>query len=269
MKSFRFLLFGLLARLIACDSSVTIVYRVDSRTPAQVQVSGFQSKAASSRETPDYSIYNHISVNPMGTQTNDGYIATTGEESVALQWLNTFFKGNAYLYTISATSNFINVDLTLGKYNPFPDEMEFVAKDKILWAQVMTSTPYTNNKPGTAVPNNNFDTSIRNEVAGGAEYQLAGFPPGSAAWKEAPWSQYAPKQTELAPSEGSASLQALGSSGSSFGKITPPSKPQSGAGGLSLGFSSLNKGSGPPSNQKRSDNKYSLNYRKRGYRMRN
>jgi hypothetical protein len=103
----------------------------------------------------------------MGTQTDDRFISITREELVALQWINIFFKGNGHLYTISATSNLIDVDLIPGKYNPFPNKEVFVAKGSIPWTRVMTANLYFNGEAWNGCTEEQFRYFYAKSESGG------------------------------------------------------------------------------------------------------
>ncbi|KAH8731823.1 heat-labile enterotoxin alpha chain-domain-containing protein [Phaeosphaeriaceae sp. PMI808] len=192
LSSFLFLVFTLWSSL--CNAAD--LYRADSRTPEAIKsAGGFRPKGQSTigSASPDISLWNHVVGAPSGTsKDNDGYVSTTSNLKVAESWVMDNLGGNGYVYRIHAAPNMIDCKATLGDFNPYKKEEEFAALGGIKYEQIVSWTPIVNKKKGAETKNTAYNSKLfKKQVAGGAQYQLAGFPAGHRAWSETPWINYA------------------------------------------------------------------------------
>jgi len=175
-----FLIFSLFALLVDC----TFVYRADNRTPDEIKKDGgFKSWAASNGKTPDTSLYNHM-VMPSSV---DPYVSTSLDREVCDAWVQKNFKGNGYVYEISADQHFIPLAETLGEFYSYSHQKEVAAQNKIAWTYISEWTQYVDGKPQPVVKNTEFDEKTTSLRMGGPRMDLAGFPAVHRAWKVEPW----------------------------------------------------------------------------------
>ncbi|KAF6823945.1 cholera a subunit [Colletotrichum musicola] len=171
------------------------LYRADSRPYSTIQASkGFLPKGQSTFgvATPDTSLWNHVNGASNGfSKDEDGYVSTTTDINLARTWVRQFLGGNGFIYRIHSAPNMIDCQATLGKYNPYPQEKEFAALGGIKDNQIIGWIPVRNNVAAAEQKNPFYQANIYGNMGtGGAQPKLAAFPPGHAAWREAPWSQF-------------------------------------------------------------------------------
>ncbi|GKT44955.1 cholera enterotoxin subunit A [Colletotrichum spaethianum] len=171
------------------------VYSADSRPFSTIQASrGMLPKGLSTVGvvSADISLWNHVHGGSDNfSKDEDGYVSTTSDSNLAANWVKWHFGGNGYIYRIHSAPNMIDCQVTLGKYNPYNDEKEFAALGGIKINQIIGWTPVRNNFKGKEKLNPLYRAATYSNMGnGGAQPQLAAFPPDHEAWAEAPWSQY-------------------------------------------------------------------------------
>ncbi|KAK1991872.1 ADP-ribosylation [Colletotrichum falcatum] len=188
------------------------VYRGASRSPQQIQAAGgFLPKGLKTvgEVAPDISLWNHVDVPEqfdnnsnsilVPTADDDGYVAFTKSYILALGYAFYTRQGDiTWIYKVKTTPNMIDVTKTLGKYNLYAEEDEFAALGGVKWDQIVSWYKVEKKRLHSFSwlwPNKNKDYNAKRYSgfrAGGAQYSLAGFPPGHEAWNEEPWKQYKP-----------------------------------------------------------------------------
>lgn len=179
----------------------TRVYRADTRGPEELKrEGGFMPRGLGTalRVAPNVSMYNHAIGAASGSSTSsDGYVSTTITEERAIEFLNEFFGGTGYIYTVAGARNFIQVSGTLGQFSPYPDELEYAALGGFHWSRVIGWAQYRGdpNGPiqvGAFIQNEDYDsTRYGNDRVNQGEPSLAGFPGGFSGWTLAPWNAFA------------------------------------------------------------------------------
>ncbi|KAM0274357.1 hypothetical protein ACHAQH_007923 [Verticillium albo-atrum] len=172
-------------------------FRGDGRTPNEIRsAGGFLSRGAVRLLgiVGDVSMFNHARGAANGGATSEsGYVSTTTDRNVALRFVNNNAGGNGYIYEIQGTPNFVDVQETLLNYNPYPDEFEYAALGGFGWDQVFAYQEIRNGRAQPRVTNPDFNTvfnSARATTRG--EPRLAGFDAAHPAWRQLPWSAFAP-----------------------------------------------------------------------------
>ncbi|WYZ43582.1 hypothetical protein EsH8_VII_000018 [Colletotrichum jinshuiense] len=171
------------------------LYRADSRPFNVIQASGGMLPKGHSRPgivSPDTSLWNHVHGAATGaSKDEDGYVSTSSSRSLAISWVTRFLGGNGFVYRIHSAPNMIDCQATLGRFNVYPEEMEFAALGGIKENQIIGWTPVRNGVLGKEVLNSFYQSSVYSNMGtGGAQPKLAAFPPNHPAWSEAPWSQF-------------------------------------------------------------------------------
>ncbi|KAJ0162096.1 Heat-labile enterotoxin IIB, A chain [Colletotrichum tanaceti] len=189
--TFGFFLFSLWSLL--CQA--VDLYRADSRTPAQIQAAqGFLPRGQSTFgvAAPDTSLWNHVEGDAQGfSRMDDGYVSTTSDRNLAVNWIRDMLGGNGYVYRIHSAPNMIDCKATLDKYYRFEHEKEFAALGGIKDNQIIGWTRFTNNRAGSEERNPFYQANIYGNMGtGGSQPSLAAFPPGHPAWRESPWNQF-------------------------------------------------------------------------------
>ncbi|MET3559850.1 cholera enterotoxin subunit A [Bartonella japonica] len=141
----------------------------------------------------DINLWNHVHGSETGmARYNSGYVSTTINRGIAINWVNNHLNHNGYVYHIRATPNFIDVNASLRRYSPHQDEQEMAALGMIHWNQVIGWQRVRGGTVGEFVPNPDYRERLYTSLAaGGAQPQLAAFPDAHPAWREQPWSEYA------------------------------------------------------------------------------
>lgn len=186
--------------------SSSYFYRADARTPEQLrQADGLWARGYSPGTSMkrDISLYHHAMgiCGSLTSEGDNGYVAFTSDKKVAEGWIKTYLDNEGYIYQVHGYANLINVQETLRKYNPYPEEKEFAAIKGTEWSQVMGwnhYTPNTDARTSQTQPlvkhrynqNPQYDSRFSGKTDGGAQYALAGFPRDHPAWKEEPWYYY-------------------------------------------------------------------------------
>ncbi|KAK2022714.1 cholera enterotoxin subunit A2 [Colletotrichum zoysiae] len=193
------------------------VWRGAGRAPQDVKAAGgFLPKGltAVGEVAPNINLYSHVDIpqefdengNPTSlgsTPEDDGYTSFTSSFFLALGYA--FYsrqQDTTWIYRVKTTPNMINVAKTLGKYNLYSEEDEYAALGGVKWDQIVSWRKVdrrnlhnfswlwpTMNKDYDATRYGGFRT-------GGAQYSLAGFPPGHTAWNEEPWKHFKPCSKE-------------------------------------------------------------------------
>ncbi|KAL1796117.1 hypothetical protein ACET3X_006341 [Alternaria dauci] len=87
-------------------------------------------------------MYNHaLGINGQ-SQDNDGYVSTSAERTVAIQFIRARPGGNGYLYEMAASPGFIQVSGTLGEFSPYPGEAEYAVMGGFTLDQVIGWTRF-------------------------------------------------------------------------------------------------------------------------------
>ncbi|EQB58430.1 cholera enterotoxin subunit A2 [Colletotrichum gloeosporioides Cg-14] len=176
---FFFLVTNLWSLICAgAPTSLVYVYRGDSRSPAEIQkAGGFLPKGqiAFGAIAPDTSLLNHAKAVVDGSARDDyGYAFTSSSLDVAERFITMMPAG--YVYKIHVTANMIDSIGTLGKHNPLDDEREYAALGGIKFEQIVSWRAYENSKSGEEELNKEFNEKVYSAaVAGGVQFQLAGF----------------------------------------------------------------------------------------------
>jgi hypothetical protein len=187
-------------------NSITAVWRADSRELKQVVIDGGFFPKGTLVGKYDLSLYRHAKgkTDSFASMDTDGYVSTTSSLEVAEGWIKKYLKNRGIVYKIAAYPNLIDVQATLGHYNPFPSEKEFAGIHSIPWKQIMGWYRFTALSSGGTLKgqyeyNAHYDKAkYDNKRHGGAQYPLAGFPNNHQAWDQDPWALYAfcrPKNT--------------------------------------------------------------------------
>lgn len=194
----------------AAPTTIKYVYRGDSRSPEAIKdAGGFLPKGVDEfgsegfrasnfvhaiwHAAPEISLFKHVSGAPFNRSIDEGgYVFTTTSATVAQQIVQRSPTGSGYVYKIRVAENMIDVVGTLGKHDPRPAEKEYAALGGVKFDQVVSwrqfnATQVLDN--AAQVVNTDF-VDVPNAVAGGVQYQLAGFPVGHQAWNENLYKQY-------------------------------------------------------------------------------
>ncbi|KAE9565837.1 hypothetical protein CGMCC3_g17983 [Colletotrichum fructicola] len=130
------------------------------------------------------------------SRDDDGFVSTSASEPVAATFV--YKKPHAFVYKIQATPNMIDTVGTLGKHSDFEEEREFATLGGIKYEQIVSWRTLNGRDLGKSTPNKDFDKrKYGSAVAGGVQYQLAGFPPDHKAWREEPWKKHKPTKRDI------------------------------------------------------------------------
>lgn len=176
------------------------VYRADTRAPHDVRRSGGFTARGVDTSRPgtitDLSLYNHA-IGHAGPQNDySGYVSTTSDFMRGFRWLWDMGGGfrQGYLYTIRPTSNFIDVNASLGRFlDPvIRRENEWAAMGRIHWYQVVGWRSVAEPPTTPMTPNPQYNPNHIAFTLPPAAFQpeLAHFPVGHAAWNEMPWMEF-------------------------------------------------------------------------------
>ncbi|SUC00076.1 Heat-labile enterotoxin IIB, A chain precursor [Proteus vulgaris] len=181
-----------------------LVYRAESLSPEEIRADGaiFARGVTphypfnlETRPAVDISLYNHARgvPNTGNANNNSGYVGTTTSRGYALQHLNEYLNHRGYIYYIAASSNFIDVNGTLGRHSPNPQELEYAAMNQIQYRQILGWRHVQSSNIGPFVHNLHYNGLAFNSpsTSGGIQYQLAAFGDISPEWGEFPWSEHA------------------------------------------------------------------------------
>ncbi|PHH81077.1 putative enterotoxin [Ophiocordyceps camponoti-rufipedis] len=147
------------------------------------------------RVRPNISLYSHIRGAGLGSSIYSGYVSTTTEYNVALNFLRSRSLAPSFIYFIHVTPNFIDVAQSLGEFYAYPDEHEFSAlggirSQQITGWQIVNVTIREAPTISHLIPNPDYRAALYDfAVSGGAQPQLAGFPPDHRVFREGiqPW----------------------------------------------------------------------------------
>ncbi|RDA84543.1 putative heat-labile enterotoxin [Ophiocordyceps camponoti-leonardi (nom. inval.)] len=170
------------------------VYRADRIHPMDLELQGgFLPRGLDgsrhNRLSLDFSLYNHV----LGTRTgssksNSAFVATSKTERAARRILSLTFNDVGFIYSIHVTSNFYDVEGTLGGYYMHTIEEEVAALGKIQFGQVLGWIEFRQGVEQPYVKNHKYDHKLFDtEEWAGAEYRIAGFPENHVAWRQEPW----------------------------------------------------------------------------------
>lgn len=180
------------------DDPTLIVYRADTRSPAEVRrTSGFVARGIMLHQpgepfAPDMSLYNHargIPEDPHPSYTGSGYVGTFSTFDAARRWLGLHHSGTGYIYQIRASGNFIDVEESLRQYAPYPREGEVAVMSYIHISQVLGWQQYVTGLGSGYESNPAYDRRYDRSRGAGARPDLAGFPAHHEAWRQQPWSE--------------------------------------------------------------------------------
>ncbi|KAF1732501.1 Heat-labile enterotoxin IIB, A chain [Beauveria bassiana] len=165
----------------------TVLYRGDSRSPAEIKAQGgFRLRDPSMEVEAGYSVVLHVKGAPPSGRSpeNTVYVSTTDDPLVAAR----FLRGEeGWIYKIHAAPRVFSVAETLGKWYDYPypvsNQREYVAMGGIGNEQIIESAylPATDDglvKPDTVFdfkPNLDYDQSYDLLTAGHGRPELAGF----------------------------------------------------------------------------------------------
>lgn len=182
------------------DGRNIIVFRADSRTPAEMRAAGgFQPRGFMINNylhlAPDISLYNHVRGAGLGSSIYSGYVSTTEDFSIALNFLRARSPNPGFIYSIHVSPNFIDASATLGDFYEHPHERELAALGGIRCQQItgwqsVDTTERENLQVSHFIPNPDYRPAIFDRAtSGGAQPQLAGFPPDHQVFREGiqPW----------------------------------------------------------------------------------
>ncbi|HDW8549928.1 TPA: enterotoxin A family protein [Escherichia coli] len=193
---------------ISFSVSANDFFRADSRTPDEIRRAGGLlprgQQEAYERGTPiNINLYDHARGTVTGnTRYNDGYVSTTTTLRQAhLIGQNLLGSYNEYyIYVVAPAPNLFDVNGVLGRYSPYPSENEFAALGGIPLSQIIG---WYRVSFGVIEGGMQRNRHYRRDLFQGLSvapnhdgYHLAGFPDGFAAWRELPWSAFAPEQCE-------------------------------------------------------------------------
>ncbi|EPO5058753.1 enterotoxin A family protein [Escherichia coli] len=190
----------------SASSSANDFYRADARTPEDIRRDGGllprgQSEAYEHGTPVNINLYDHARGTVTGnTRYNDGYVSTTTTLRQAHLIGQNFLGGynEYYIYVVAAAPNLLNVNGVLGRYSPHPDENEFAALGGIPLSQIIGwYRVFFGVIEGGMQRNRDYRGDLFRglTVAPNEDgYQLAGFPANFPAWRETPWSTFAPEQ---------------------------------------------------------------------------
>ncbi|EJZ3075998.1 enterotoxin A family protein [Escherichia coli] len=191
---------------ISFSVSANDFFRADSRTPDEIRRAGGLlprgQQEAYERGTPiNINLYEHARGTVTGnTRYNDGYVSTTTTLRQAhLIGQNILGSYNEYyIYVVAPAPNLFDVNGVLGRYSPYPSENEFAALGGIPLSQIIGWYRVSFGAiEGGMLRNRDYRGDLFRglTVAPNEDgYQLAGFPSNFPAWREIPWSTFAPEQ---------------------------------------------------------------------------
>ncbi|MBA9082659.1 MULTISPECIES: enterotoxin A family protein [Bartonella] len=197
LKSF----ISLMIFIFSCSAfadNVKQVYRAAMDTPESVKIAGgFYPRGMDgsrpNQPPPNINLWDHTHGLATGMSRHDsGYVSTTTSRGFAISWVNNYLNHNGYVYHISATPNFIDVNASLRQYSPHPEELEMAALGVIHWNQIIGWERVRSGNVGEFVPNPDYVGRLYGTLlSSGAQPQLAGFPDGHYAWEQYPWFEFA------------------------------------------------------------------------------
>ncbi|MCL6229906.1 enterotoxin A family protein [Bartonella bilalgolemii] len=197
-KLFVSVIIIIFSQSVFANDLVRKVYRATMQSPEEIKrEGGFLSRGMDgtrpNQPPPDINLWNHVTGNATGmARHNSGYVSTTINRTIAIDWVNDRLNHNGYVYHIRATPNFIDVNASLGGYSPYHDEEEIAALGMIHWNQIIGWESVRGETVGDFVPNPDYREQLYMYLAGGgAQPQLAAFPDRHPAWGEEKWKKYA------------------------------------------------------------------------------
>ncbi|EKN5031125.1 TPA: heat-labile enterotoxin subunit alpha [Yersinia enterocolitica] len=197
IKFFLFSIFIIFSHF-SCAKDITKVYRAAIDSPENVKrAGGFYPRGMDgsrpNQPPSNINLWDHTRGSETGLSRHDsGYVSTTTSRGFAIRWVNSMLNHNGYVYYITATPNFIDVNRTLRSYSPYPEELEIAALGVIHWSQIIGWERVRGGVVGPFVPNSDYREGMYGNLASsGAQPQLAGFPAGHPAWRTQPWLTFA------------------------------------------------------------------------------
>ncbi|PFH60708.1 putative enterotoxin [Ophiocordyceps unilateralis] len=176
------------------SSPPRVVYRADKIHPIDLELqNGFLPRGLDGSRpnaaSLDFSLYNHVLGTPTGSSTStSAFVATSKSEMAARRILSLSLSDVGFIYHIHVTSNFYDVEGSLGGYYMHTSEEEVAALGRIKFTQVLGWIEFRQGVEQPFVKNSKYKGNIFDaEVWAGTEYRLAGFPENHAAWKREPW----------------------------------------------------------------------------------
>ncbi|RCI08395.1 putative heat-labile enterotoxin [Ophiocordyceps polyrhachis-furcata BCC 54312] len=170
------------------------VYRADRIHPMDLELQGGfiprgMDGSGHNRLSLDFSLYNHVLGTGTGSsKSNSAFVATSKTERAARRMLSLTSNGVGFIYTIHVTSNFYDVEGTLGFYYMHTTEQEVAALGRVQFSQVVGWTEFRQGVEQPFVKNQKYDHKLFDtEEWAGTEYRIAGFPDNHVAWKQEPW----------------------------------------------------------------------------------
>lgn len=114
---------------LVCKEGAITTYRGDGRSPETIFSEGFQPKGTST-DLENYAATNEPSI----------YVSTSKDPDVAIDFATNYGTKDGTIYTVRST-NGIDVNQTLGKRSPFPEEHEIAIPGGIQPDQILGATP--------------------------------------------------------------------------------------------------------------------------------
>ncbi|RDA94624.1 putative heat-labile enterotoxin [Ophiocordyceps camponoti-saundersi (nom. inval.)] len=170
------------------------VYRADKIHPMDLELQGgFLPRGLDGsrhgRSSLDFSLYNHVLGTGTGSsKSNSAFVATSKSLTAARRTISLRLNNVGFIYSIHVTSNFYDVEGTLGSYYMHSSEEEVAALGKVKFSQVVGWIEFRQGVEQAYVKNPKYDHKLFDtEGWAGTEYRIAGFPDNHAAWKKEPW----------------------------------------------------------------------------------
>ncbi|MBG6028048.1 heat-labile enterotoxin subunit alpha [Proteus mirabilis] len=198
-----------------------IVYRAESLSPEEIRaddaifargVTPYYPFNLATRPAVNISLYNHARgvPNTGNANNNSGYVGTTTSRGYAYSHINEYLNHRGYIYYIAASSNFIDVNGTLGPHSPHPQELEYAAMNQIQYRQILGWRYVQSSNIGPFVHNPHYNGLAFNSpsTSGGIQYQLAGFDDNSPEWGQSPWNEHSECELRYACSPKQSALHA-------------------------------------------------------------
>ncbi|KAK2007160.1 ADP-ribosylation, partial [Colletotrichum eremochloae] len=184
------------------QSNPKFLYRYDIRSPNEIkQAGGFLprgfSKIGDLKPDSDFSIFDHANALSKNSET-DAYISFKTLDHAKQQSVSQKDAAISYIYKVKTTPVMIDVDKTLGDFNPQTITDSFAALGGVHWDQVVSWRKINQRRFkilrwAKSTENKDYNKKrYKGLRAGGAEPALAGFPANSEAWNREPWADYKP-----------------------------------------------------------------------------
>lgn len=132
------LILSLVTSELSCADGVKKLFRAIDVKPEEVKERGGFIPIGLDPEHPErlptnINLWAHTHSATGAERLRSGFVSTTSLQSVAIRWVIEHLNENGYVYHISATPNFVDVNGTLRDYSPFPKEAEYAALGRVHW----------------------------------------------------------------------------------------------------------------------------------------